>query len=280
MTAALSVIIPAHNEAVVLEGLLAGLAADDALEIVVAANGCTDDTVDVARSSSPRVLVIELADASKISALNAGDATATAWPRAYVDADVRVSGETLTRLADRLQATGALAGAPRLVVDLSASSRAVRWYYSVWELTDYRRTAPVGSGVYMLSREGRSRFEGFPELIADDLFVQRLFEPAERLVPTDLEFTVRAPRRFGDLLHRAERIALGNLQLAAVDEAPAVPGASAGQLAARVGPRPSLWLPFIVYCIGYLLPRRRAARRWRAGAVAHWNRDDSTRAVA
>ena len=89
-----SVIIPAHNEEAVigrcLGSLLAGAPAG-ALEVIVVANGCSDRTATVASSFGPDVRVIELAEASKHAALNAGDSVATRFPRAFVDADIEVT---------------------------------------------------------------------------------------------------------------------------------------------------------------------------------------------
>lgn len=272
---ALSVVIPAHDEEVLLPRLLARLVDDPELEIVVVANGCTDGTAAAARAVSGHVTVVEIDEASKIAALNRGDEVAVGWPRAYVDADVDVDAPTLRALAAALDGE-VLVGSPVLRVDTAGATLPVRWYYRIWELTDYRRAGHVGSGIYALSRRGRERFDRFPDVIADDLFVHALFAPAERLARLDREFTVRSPRDWGSLLHRAERIALGNLQLARSEHAaPATSGARS--LLRRVAPRPWLWPAFGVYAVGYVVPRRRARRRLRRGDVRGWNRDATTR---
>lgn len=279
----MSVIIPAHDERAVVGRLLRALVDGDTgkvLEIVVVANGCDDDTAAVASAVSPRVRVLEIPQASKIAALNAGDAAARAFPRAYVDADVTVSTPALLALADALEAPGGpLVASPRFEVDVADTTWPLRAHYRIWELSDYFRTGHIGSGIYAMSREGRRRFGAFPDVIADDRFVQQQFHPQERHTITGHSFAVRAPRTLRAHIRRATRIALGNQQLPeALQRAGEAPAASRyGSLAARVLRRPSLWPAFAVYCYGYATPHLRA--RWRAarGQVQAWNRDESTR---
>ncbi|NQX29251.1 glycosyltransferase [Microbacteriaceae bacterium VKM Ac-2854] len=279
-----SVIIPAHNEAAVIGRLLRSLVAGDPdgdIEIVVGANGCTDDTAAVARGVDPRITVVETVAAGKIAGLNAADAAATVFPRIYLDADVSVSVDALRALAEALAAPGGpLVAAPTFRVDTRGSSWAVRAHYAVWELSDYRVAGLVGSGIYALSEAGRARFGAFPDIIADDRFVQLLFEPAERLTLPEHEFTVRAPRRMKAQVDRTVRIAIGNAQLAASGLVPARGSADGGgpkALIKRVAARPSLWPAFPIYCYGYLRPRLVARKVISRGGVPTWNRDETTR---
>ena len=102
---ALSVPISAHNEEAVLGRCLDSLLADaepGKLEIVVA-NRCRDRTVEIGRSYGPQVPVIELEEASKQAALDACDVAATAFPRAYVDADIALSTAILRTYMSSLQ---------------------------------------------------------------------------------------------------------------------------------------------------------------------------------
>ena len=107
-TPALSLILPANNEAMhiaaCLEAVLASnsLVNDATVQIVVVPNGCSDDTAVIARSFREKaqlrgwkIDVIELEQGSKLAALNAGDTAANAPVLAYLDADVIVSSSLL-----------------------------------------------------------------------------------------------------------------------------------------------------------------------------------------
>ncbi|WP_375431141.1 glycosyltransferase [uncultured Friedmanniella sp.] len=283
MPGPVSVIIPAHDESGVIAGTLRRLIDTDPesrLELVVAANGCSDDTVAIAAAVSPRVKVVEVAEASKIAALNAGDAAATAFPRAYLDADVRVSAGALLAVADALTEGGFVAGAPRLEVDVADASVFVRWQYQVWALTDYRGRNMIGSGLYLLSEAGRARFDRFPDVIADDLYVLRLFDSAERLSVSDQVFVITAPRTLSSFTRRQARIIAGSEEIA--HRFPHFHHeerlGSSRVLIRRIARRPSLWLPAVPYFGSRLLAGHRAARMRGHWASQAWNRDESTRA--
>lgn len=277
----MSVIVPAHDEERVigrmLERLLEG--ADGRLEIVVVANGCRDSTAATARAAGPGILVVELDEASKIAALNAGDDATTVFPRAYVDADVEVSGGTLLELAAVLAAERPLVASPGLHLDLTGASTAVRLYYRIWQLRTVGRSGHIGSGVYAVNRAGRERFGRFPAIIADDRFVQGRFAEDERMTLPNATFTVRPPRTLAAHLHRGARIAAGNLQLeaAGLTGAAPAPGSSLGALARRVIPRPGLWLPFLVYGWVQWRTRRLASKRLAGHPEIAWARDESSR---
>ena len=138
----ISVVVPAHNEARVIGRLLDRLAprtqlgqeaaagpaaAPDTFEVIVVANGCTDDTARVAASYGPGVTVAEVPVASKQGALVAGDEAARGFPRIYVDADVELGAADIRALGDALSAPGALAAGPERVLDLAGRPWTVRW---------------------------------------------------------------------------------------------------------------------------------------------------------
>lgn len=276
----ITLVIPAHNEAAIIRTTLDTILRDGAgrIDAVVVANGCTDDTADIARHVAG-VEVITVDIGSKIAALNAATPSISHYPVAYVDADVTVSGSTLLELARRLSASDAHhVASPRMVVEPSRSWW-IRQYYRVWAITDYRNRGHIGSGVYMLSRAGRDRFTDFPDVIADDSYIQRLFAPDERLTPDDLEFTVKAPGSLRAMVARNTRIAAGNRQLAELY--PSLSGESERTgfrtLLRRVAPHPTLWPGFVVYSFVYGVTRFRGRRVVARHDRIAWNRDETTR---
>lgn len=283
MTPILSIVMPAHDEGPLITRTLGHLldgTVDGEFDVVVVANGCTDETARYAAEAGSGVRVLEISQASKIAALNAGDTATAVLPRVYLDADVRIDAETLRALARALEnSSDARVAAPRLIVDVSRSSFAVRQFHRIWEQSDYRRTGHIGSGIYAVNGAGRARWSEFPDVIADDRFVQQRFLPNERITLADRDFTISAPRDMKTHIRRAIRIEAGNqqltdeVQIATQDAA----GARYGSLLRRVARRPSLWLALPFYAYGYAVPRLRARRLVRKNRAVNWSRDPSSR---
>ncbi len=277
MSADATVIIPAHDEAAPLGRLLAGIApALDRLDVVVVANGCTDATADVARAAGA-VRVLELDQASKRAAMNAGDAAARHPVRIYLDADVTMTPATLLALAALLQRDDAVVASPAVRIEQRGSSLPARAYQQVWALTDYRLQEHTGSGVFGLSAAGRARFGEFPDVIADDLFVRMLFVPEERVVSPGEPFTVFAPRTLRAQVGRLRRTMAGELQLAErFPDLERAPGARR-RLIGRVARRPWVWPSFVVYAAAYAAGRSAARQKLASGQTGVWERDLSSR---
>lgn len=279
----ISIVVPAHNEASVIGRCIRTLfdgAQPGELEVVVACNGCTDDTASVAAGAHPDVVVLETPRASKVDALNLGDAAASAFPRFYVDADVELGIDSIRAVTALLEAGSCLAAAPRRHIDLQGSTLPVRWFYRVWNATPYVRSGMIGCGVYALSRSGRNRFEHFPPVIADDAYVRSLFTSAERGTVDEPPVVVRAPRTFSALLKARTRSRLGLYELrrefpelAAREQV----GKNYSALSSIVLREPGLWLPAIVYLFTNVLARVRATRQLHRLDDYHWERDDTTR---
>lgn len=210
-----SVVIAAHNEETVIGRTLdALLASADGLqlEVVVCANGCTDQTV--AAASRPGVTVIDRAQPGKAAALNAGDDAATGFPRFYLDADIVVPSGAVDHILEHFEADPP----PMVVVParrLSTNGRPwpVRAYFAISARLPAFREGVFGRGLIVVSEAGRSRFGRFPELIADDLFLDSQFAPHERVEAKDVEVVVETPYTNRDLLNRLARVRRGNAQL-------------------------------------------------------------------
>lgn len=184
---ALSVIVPASNEAGWIEPCLRALLASAGvrLQVVVVANGCDDNTAARARALAPdfaardwALQVIERTAPGKPGALNAGDAAAWHDLRAYLDADVEVSPPLMAQLADALAGDGAryASGTPLV----TACGWLARNYARFWQSLPFVARGVPGFGLFAVNAAGRARWGAFPGIISDDTFVRLHFTPAER----------------------------------------------------------------------------------------------------
>jgi len=275
-----SVVIPAHNEAAVIGRLLVSLRPGlecGRLEVIVACNGCTDDTAAVARGLG--ATVVEVDTPSKIAALNAADDVAVTYPRLYVDADVVLTPKAVDDLVRALSDPATLCAAPPSQMDLEGRPWSVRAYFAVWKAVMLAREGYVGSGVYGVSRIGRGRFGRFPNVIADDLFVRNSYTSAERrVVPTDAT-VVEAPRTLSALFRRRIRVCLGNSQLRTHPDFKSLPGSREPSLSwwRVVLARPALIPASIVYAAVNAVARIAAYRQRGKTGPAAWGRDNTTR---
>ncbi|MFG3710303.1 glycosyltransferase [Micromonospora sp. NPDC049460] len=271
----ISVVMAAHNEARVIGDCLDALLADAApgeLDIVVVANGCTDDTARIA-AARPGVRVIEVAQAGKSNALNVGDAAARGFPRVYLDADVVLSRGALRAMAAALGAEGGpLAVMPRRHMVTTGRSLAVRAYYTINTRLPIFADALFGRGAMGISAAGRERFDRFPEQIADDLFLDSMFSSDEKQEVADATSYVQAPRRTRDLVRTLARVRAGNTMLRA-SHAGIRASAPSSWLRDVVLPRP--WLaPTAAVYVAITVAAALKARRHPRDA---WGRDHSTR---
>jgi glycosyltransferase involved in cell wall biosynthesis len=275
---AFTVVVPAHEEETVVGRCLAFVAGlrDGEADVVVVANGCTDRTAEVARAV-PGVRVLELAQGSKRLALDAGDAAlqgGPAVPRIYLDADVVVGPEALRATAAALVGAAPRAAAPAVRFRLDGRPTLVRAFYAAYARTPYVTDGLVGLGLYGVSAAGRARWERFPDVTSDDLFVQRTFGEHERVVVAGHRFDVEVPRTLASLLAVRTRTAQGNAELAAAgrEEDAASTGVTVRALVDDVRRHPR-HLPAAAVYVGVVLAARHRARR----RPATWHRDASTR---
>ncbi len=276
-----TVVIPAHNEGQVIDRLLARLCAPGphpGLAVVVVANGCTDNTVEVARSFGRGVRVVRIPEASKRLALVAGDNAATDFPRVYVDADVELGAADILALAAELRKPGVLAAGPERILELDGCPWTVRWYYDIWSRLPEVRQGLFGRGVVALSEVAHQRVAALPPLLADDLAASLSFGPQERSIAAGARVTCYPPRTLADLVRRRIRVLTGVAQIERTEHAP--PSSARTRPAdlleiARTSPAAA---PRLALFAAITVTARLAARRAVARAdYSRWLRDDSSR---
>jgi glycosyltransferase involved in cell wall biosynthesis len=277
-----SVVIAAHNEETVVGRCLDGLLAEAGpgeFDVTVVANGCDDATAAVA-AARPGVRVVELSEPGKAAALNAGDAVAVGFPRVYLDADIVLSTAGLRTIAAAVDgSSGALAVTPQRSLDLGGRPLLVRAYFAINRWHPAFRDGLFGRGVIALSHAGRERFDRFPDVVADDLFLDALFAPAEKREVEGVMARVATPLRTTHLVRRLARVRRGNATLratAATNTALRVrPAAHGSWLREVVLPRPWLAPASICYVVITVVAAVAARRTGPAGPP--WGRDESTR---
>lgn len=186
------IIVAANNEegyiGPCLDALLAQDAAAGTMEVIVAANACTDATLaeagargDAFAARGSRLVLLKIAEPGKLNALNRAEALAPPGaPRAFLDADVlcdpALIGQIRAALAPArpLYATGTLQIRP-------ARSAFTRAYARLWRRLPFVEGGAVGAGFFALNAQGRARWGAFPAIISDDTFVRLNFTAEERI---------------------------------------------------------------------------------------------------
>lgn len=108
-----TIIVPAHNEATVIKPCLDSLVQQAGVDqIIVACNGCTDQTAEIVRTHYPQVTCLDLAIPSKVNALNEAEQHVKSWPVFYIDADTRLSSHAIQTISQAM-ASGELLLAAR-----------------------------------------------------------------------------------------------------------------------------------------------------------------------
>ena len=186
----ISVIIPANNEEGYIGTCLDLLLASEPpskgpMQVVVVANGCSDNTVGEAGERNTafaekgwRLDVLDLEEGGKVRALNAAEEAILHPLRVYIDADIHVTPPLIAQLADALdrEAPAYAGGRPGI---RTARTFVSERYARFWEKLPFMATGVPGCGVYGINAAGRARWEAFPQVIADDTFVRYQFAPDE-----------------------------------------------------------------------------------------------------
>ncbi|MEB0048304.1 MULTISPECIES: glycosyltransferase [unclassified Pseudomonas] len=176
----ISIVIAAHNEARHIEHKLRSLLAQDyqcaSLQIILASDGSTDDTVACAyKVIDPRISVIDLPRQGKAATLNTGVALSTGDILVFTDADNQWSRETLGHLLAPLNdpQVGACAGHMLIPVTgkgLSIGDSLYR-HYEGWLRRVENRTGCMVSADGALLALRRELFQNVPAQVNDDFFI-------------------------------------------------------------------------------------------------------------
>lgn len=188
----LSIIIPANNEERFIGRCLEALLTQDnvaqGVEVIVAANGCTDQTVPLAQGYAGRfaargwgLTVLNIPSGGKLMALNTADEMAQGAARAYLDADVICSPPLIGQVQAALATDAAVYATGRLQV-ARAQSAVTRAYARLWARLPFMKSGnAAGAGLFAVNAAGRARWDTFPQIISDDTYVRLQFAPEERI---------------------------------------------------------------------------------------------------
>ena len=187
-----SVLIPAHNEAdylpACLDALLASTPVAGGVEVIVIANGCTDDTAAIAERYRAQAeakgwgwQVLDLEEGGKLGAWNAGEDASSGTALIYLDADVLVSPPLVGQLAEALHGDGPRYASGRAEVTVKGGDPLTRHYTRFWLTTPFMVHGVPGFGVFAMNRAGRARWGKWPDIISDDTFARLNFTPEERI---------------------------------------------------------------------------------------------------
>jgi hypothetical protein len=229
---AFSVVVPVRDEEAVLPKSVPALldASGDQAKIVWVCNGCSDRSAEIirtlsARSSSNHTTVLELPLPGKAAALQAGDDfLAQLFPRFYIDADVLISAADFAVLSTYLSEDWADLVSPGHAFDTQGISLLSSAVAACWlELPHARETA--FSKVLGLSATGRGRWERWPDVTGDDIFVAAKIPAARRRMLGRAVAITRPPADFWGWVRMRARWCRGERELVALRlEAPRANG--------------------------------------------------------
>ncbi len=276
-----TVIVPAHNESGVIEACLDSIIQQSEVDhIIVACNGCTDNTADIVRKNYPDLHCLDISTPSKVNALNEAEAFARelglTFPVYYIDADTKLSPNCVSGVNQYLKTSDVLLAAPTPIIDTSHSSWIVQTYYKVWVNLPYIKEGVIATCSYIITEEGRSRFEKFPDVINDDGFIRCNFWNREISNVPGAEIYIKAPKDIYSLIKIKTRARLGNMQLMATGQCKVVEKKQYGSVMRdRLLSRD--WFSTLIYIGIAGIIRIRSKKQFKRLKDYRWEKDLSSR---
>ena len=273
----IAVIVPAFNEEKVIAGTLECLLGDakaGEFEVTVVCNGCHDQTAKAAKEASGDINVIELTEASKTAAINAGLQGVRSSKIVLLDSDIRISTDDCRALVDALDDPGVDAAIGHMDINDSGCAWSVKAFYRIWIRHPYVCKGKFAAA-FAISKEAMDRIGALPDVIADDTYLKRMI-PNDRVAVVDgVHFRVNVPRDIATLIRVRSRVRRGNRQLARYTprRRPAADDNKGGFLLS-VCRQPSLWGDIPVYLVVTIASRILALKN-----TSVWERDATTRQV-
>lgn len=276
-----TVIVPAHNEASVIEECLNSIVDQDGVDhIIVPCNGCTDNTVDIVRSKFPQVVCLDIEKPSKTNALNVAEARArelgVTYPVFYIDADTQLSDGAIKHITQAMADGKILLSAPTPVINTLKSSWLVKTYYRVWTQLPYIKEGVIATCSFIVSEEGRKRFDKFADVIGDDGFIRCHFKNSEIANIDGAQIYITAPRDIFSLIKIKTRARLGNMELIAKKKCPIQEAKHYGNVMKKRLLSKD-FLSTLIYISIALLIRLRAKKQFKQLGSYQWEKDTSSR---
>ena len=209
-----SIIVPAHNESAVITRCLDSLIKQEGVDtLIVACNGCTDNTKDLVEQY-PDIICLDIKKPSKTNALNEAEKYVTNFPIFYLDADTVLEDGAIQHIIQTLNDKPQLKlVAPTPNIDTSKSSWLVKQYYKIWLQLPYIKAGVIATCSFIVTEQGRKRFDHFPDVINDDRFIHCQFKAEEVSNISGAKIYIQAPRTIYSLIKIKTRARLGNMQL-------------------------------------------------------------------
>ena len=276
-----TVIVPAHNEASVIEDCLNSIINQAGIDhIIVACNGCTDNTAEIVKSKFPDVVCLDIKKPSKTNALNIAGEKAVelgvTYPIFYIDADTQLSENAIQHITQQMKNSKTQLAAPTPIIDTSNSSWLVKTYYKVWLNLPYIKEGVIATCSFIVSEEGRKRFDKFADVIGDDGFIRCHFKNQEIANIEGAEIYIRAPKDIFSLIKIKTRARLGNMELIAKKKCPIMETKYYGNVMKKRLLSKN-FLPTSIYILIALIIRVRANIQFKQINNYQWEKDTSSR---
>ena len=132
---------------------------------------------------------------------------------------------------------------------------------------------------YIITEEGRKRFDRFPDVIADDGYVRSHFRNSEISNISGAEIHIRAPKDIYSLIKIKTRARLGIVQLLKTDQYPVREAKHYGSTITRRLLSKDL-VSVGIYILIALIVRMRSSFQLRRISKYKWEKDASSRGIA